>query len=263
VTVASEIDINYSASVEGVLIPSSWVTAAMDAHLKLQIPPSGLRAGALDIADEGRDLNAFCGAHGVVLEVLEEWSGKGDDIFSTVQRAFGICDRDNYDEFRYDADGLGAGVRGDARVLNSLGGRKQIKVDPHRGSGPVHDPEGSDVRGRLNKDFFANAKAQAWWGLRTRFQKTHRWVVDGVTCSPDEIISIPRTMPNALKLMSELSQPTYAPNLVGKIVVDKAPEGAKSPNLADAVVIRYAPVTRPMSINPLAIQKMGAMMVRR
>jgi phage terminase large subunit len=63
--------------------------------------------------------------------------------------------------------------------------------------------------------------------------------------------------------MSELSQPTYAPNLVGKIVVDKAPEGAKSPNLADAVVIRYAPVTRPMSINPLAIQKMGAMGMRR
>ena len=259
VTVASEIDINYSASVEGVLIPSAWVVSAMDAHLKLQIPPSGLRAGALDIADEGKDKNAFCGAHGVVIEIIEEWSGVGDDIFSTVQRAFNICDRDNYDEFRYDADGMGAGVRGDARVINSLGGRKQIQVDPYRGSGPVHNPDGSDVKGRLNKDFFANAKAQAWWGLRTRFQKTHRWVVEGVACSPDEIISIPSKIPNAMKLMSELSQPTYAPSLIGKIVVDKRPEGTQSPNLADALVIRFAPLQKSMKINVLALQKMNAM----
>jgi len=259
VTVAQEIDINYSASVEGVLIPNAWVMAAMDAHINLGITPTGSRAGALDVADEGSDLNAFCGAHGIAIEMLEEWSGKGDDIFGTVQRAFGICDVEGYREFRYDADGLGAGVRGDARIINQerkMVGR-ELSVIPFRGSGPVHDPEGEDVKGRLNKDFFANAKAQSWWSLRTRFQKTHRWIVGMERCNPDDIISIPRAMPNAMKLMMELSQPTFTVNPVGKIVVDKAPEGAKSPNLADAVMIRFCVGHRPMKINAEALMRMG------
>jgi hypothetical protein len=44
-----------------------------------------------------------------------------------------------------------------------------------------------------------------------------------------------------MKLVSELSHPTFHINPVGKIVVDKAPDGVRSPNLADALVIRMAP----------------------
>ena len=110
VTIAAEIDINYSASVEGVLIPSAWVQAAMDAHRVLGIAPTGARRASLDVADEGKDLNAFIGVHGCVVETIEEWSGVGDDLFKTAQRAFALCDANGYDGFRYDADGLGAGV---------------------------------------------------------------------------------------------------------------------------------------------------------
>jgi hypothetical protein len=39
----------------------------------------------------------------------------------------------------------------------------------------------------------------------------------------------------------ELSQPTFTENGVGKIVVDKAPEGTKSPNHGDGVMILFAP----------------------
>jgi hypothetical protein len=42
-------------------------------------------------------------------------------------------------------------------------------------------------------------------------------------------------------LIMELSQPTYSLDTTGKIVVDKAPEGARSPNRADAVMIFCAP----------------------
>jgi hypothetical protein len=258
VTIAQEIDINYSASVEGVLIPSAWCQAAVDAHLKMAIEPTGSHAGALDVADEGRDLNAFCGAHGILVEALEEWSGQGDDIFGTVQRAFGLCDVNGYDGFRYDADGLGAGVRGDARIINELRGKK-IDVTAFRGSGPVFQPEHEDVKGRKNKDLFANSKAQAWWSLRTRFQKTYRLIAEGKPCEPDEIISIPKSLKNGLKLIHELSQPTYTVNQVGKIVVDKAPDGTRSPNLADALMIRFAPVQQGLRINAAAL----ASMVRR
>lgn len=254
VVVASEIDINYSASIEGVLIPSAWVVSAIDAHLKLGIKASGMRAGALDIADEGRDKNAFCGAHGVVIDYLEEWSGVGSDPFKTVEKAFLICDVNDYREFVYDADGIGAGVRGDAIVINERREKhSQIKVNPHRGSGPVFKPDEEDVMGRKNQDFFENFKAQSGWHLRLRFQNTHRWIVDGVRCHIDDIISIPSVLPNCLKLMSELSQPTYGQSKAGKLLIEKAPEGAKSPNLYDAVSMRFAPHNRPMLINPMAI----------
>lgn len=59
VVVAQELDLNYSASAEGVLIPSDWVQAAVDAHIRLGIQPTGKRLGAMDVADEGRDKNAF------------------------------------------------------------------------------------------------------------------------------------------------------------------------------------------------------------
>lgn len=251
VTVAQEIDINYSASVEGVVIPSAWVQASIDAHKKLGIEPSGARKGAMDVADEGRDLNAFCGRTGFLLDFLDSWSGKGDDIFGTVQRAFMTCDERGYESFHYDADGLGAGVRGDARVINEerrARGIPELNVEPFRGSGAVYDPEGEMVPKRKNKDFFANAKAQAWWALRMRFQKTYRAVVEGMECDPDDLISIDSTLPSLTKLTMELSQPTYTINGVGKIVIDKAPEGARSPNLADSVMISYQPNGRALEI---------------
>ncbi|EMH4928943.1 TerL protein [Serratia marcescens] len=258
VTVAQEIDINYSASVEGVLIPSAWVQAAIDAHIVLGIEPTGVRMGALDVADEGKDTNAFTSRHGFLLEDIDEWSGKGDDIFGTVQKAFNICDQQLLDHFRFDSDGLGAGARGDARVINENREAEDIPTIvavPFRGSGAVFDPEGEAVRGdngrpaRLNKDFFANAKAQGWWSLRTRFQKTYRAVTEGMEFDPDEIISISGTMKKKDKLVIELSQPTYTVNGVGKIVVDKKPDGTKSPNLADSAMIAYAPMEMPMLIS--------------
>ena len=239
VTIAQEIDIDFAASVEGVLIPSAWVQAAIDAHLKLDFKPSGARSGSLDVADEGKDRNAFCGAHGVLIEHLEEWSGKGDDIFGTVQRTFGICDERGYSSFKYDADGLGVGVRGDARVINERRTRK-ISVEAFRGSAGVFNPDREDIKGRTNQDMFANAKAQAWWSLRTRFQKTFRAVTEGVLSPSDDLISLPSSLPSLSKLCAELSQPTFSINGVGKMLVDKTPEGAKSPNLADAVMIQMA-----------------------
>jgi hypothetical protein len=251
VTVAQEIDINYSASVEGVLIPNAWVQAAIDAHVKLGITPTGMRRGAMDVADQGVDMNAFCGRTGIVLDFLEEWSGKNDDIFASVERVFMTCDERGYDGFMYDADGLGAGVRGDARVINerrrSLG-IAELSVEPFRGSGAVYDPEGEMVPKRKNKDFFANAKAQAWWALRMRFQKTFRAVVEGMEFDPDEIISIDSTLPKLAKLSMELTQPTYTINGAGKVVIDKAPEGSRSPNLADSAMISYQPNGRAIEV---------------
>lgn len=253
VTVAQEIDINYAASKSGVIIPSEWVAAAVDAHIKLGLEPSGARLSSLDVADEGFDLCAYAMRHGIVLANLEAWSGKGSDIMATAERAFALGDEDSAEELRYDADGLGAGVRGDARVINDrrrAQGRKAREVLAFRGSGEIVDPDGPipsaspEKSDRTNKDFFANAKAQAWWSLRVKLQITWRAVTLGAAYDPDDIVSFSSTLRELPKLLVELAQPTYTYNNAGKVLVDKAPDGARSPNHADAVMILYAPRPR-------------------
>lgn len=248
--VAQEVDIDYAASVEGVIIPASWVQAAVDAHVRLGIRPAGSRRVGLDVADEGADRNAACAMEGVVATRVEEWSGKNSDIFATTQRAFHLCMEVGAGELRYDADGLGASVRGDARVLQEQSGRRRMRVVPYRGSGGVQFPsrEAAQVgamrgrggrRGATNRDFYANLKAQGWWEARIAFQTTYRAVVEGMPFDPDDVVSISSEIPASVRgqLASELSQATYSTNGAGKIVVNKTPAGTKSPNLADALII--------------------------
>ena len=244
VTLAAEVDISYHGSQQGQLIPAEWITAAIDAHIKLGIEPTGIKRGALDIADEGKDLNAFAGRYGFMLQHIESWSGKGGDIFSSVVRAFTLCDELGLETFLYDADGLGAGARGDARRINEdrlAASLPEVRDEPFRGSAAPIDPEGELVAKRKNKDFFANLKAMAWWALRLRFQATYRAVEEKQPYNPDDIISIPSTLPELMPLRMELSQPSFSLSTSGKVVVNKTPDGAKSPNLADAVMIAFSP----------------------
>ena len=78
--------------------------------------------------------------------------------------------------------------------------------------------------------------------MRRRFEKTHRAVTEGVKFSHDELISLPSTLPLLRTLQKELSQPTMGKNSRMQLIVDKQPEGTRSPNLADAVVMAYWPV---------------------
>lgn len=252
VTLAQEVDRDYSASVEGVVIPAEWVKAAIDAHLILGIKPTGEYLAALDVADEGKDKNAFCGGHGCLIEHIEEWSGIGSDIFQTTEKAFMLCDEYGYKKLRFDADGLGAGVRGDARIINERRTDK-IEVIPYRGSGEVLFPNEEDVKGRKNEDFFENFKAQSWYNAKLRFQTTYRAVVKGMPYDPGDIVSLDSNMPLLHQLVSELSQATVVYSKNGKVMINKTPDGMKSPNKADALVIRLSRnQRRTMNISPEA-----------
>lgn len=252
VVVAQEIDINYSASSEGIVIPSLWVMACVNAHVKLGIKPSGVRIGGLDVADRGADKNAFAARHGVLLRYVEEWTGKDSDLYYTTEHAFELCDRFETAEFSYDGDGMGVAIRGDARKVNEarLAGnsalrdprehRKAIQANLYQGSAAVINPTGL-VPGtdRTNEDYYANQKAQQWFSLRFRCHATYR-AVNGEPYNPNNIISIADDFPALNRLLSELSQAQYKQNLAGKMLIDKLAEGARSPNLADAVVIAFA-----------------------
>ena len=131
-----------------------------------------------------------------------------------------------------------------------------MMVDPFRGSGEVLRPDQEMVQGRKNRDFFANRKAQAWWELRMRFMRTFRAVTQGVKTDPDELIAISSEIAHKAKLTKELSQPTFSINGAGKIVIDKAPDEARSPNLADAVMICYASNRSVLRVSQAAVAAM-------
>jgi hypothetical protein len=229
-----------------------WVNASIDADVKLGIVPTGEWRAALDPADEGIDKNALAIAHGIRLEHLEQWSGKESDPYATVERAFLICDTNgSVRHMIYDADGgLGGGVRGDARKINQLRNPAHIiSVSPYRASGAVLEPKKEMVDGRKNEDRFLNFNAQSGWSLRMRFYQTYRAVVKGEKgFDPDSIISIPADIPERAQLLIELSQPTYTTNQMGKLLIEKKPDGTPSPNLFDAVKMLYAPARRALKI---------------
>jgi hypothetical protein len=239
ITLAQEINCDFLASVVGILIPSEWVREAVDAHVKLGIDTSGSKRIAFDVADEG-DMNAVAVIKSTVVEQMYEWSGKGSDVFASVQKAVHISDTENALEIIYDADGLGADVKGNCRVIMQDREHK-TPITPFKGGSTVIDPERQMLEGRLNKDIFENLKAQAWWSLRRRFQLTYRAIKEGAEFEPGDIISLKSDMNNLNKLVVELSRPTYSLAKTGKILVDKKPAGAKSPNLADAVMMAFAP----------------------
>lgn len=241
VTIAQEIDLNYSASVEGVLIPSRWVQAAVMSHEKLEFDPTGERVAALDVADKGKDKNALCSRDGILVEDVISWHGLTvEDIYGTSEKALNYCSDNKITKMKYDSDGLGAGVRGDARKINEDRHENrlmQIEIEAFHGGAAVEDKEDEIVEGRTNQSFFENYKAQCWWSLRDRFRKTYEAVMGGSSYPSSEYISISDKCSS--KLLTELSQPTYKKNGAGKIIINKAPDGSMSPNEADSVMMAF------------------------
>jgi phage terminase large subunit len=131
----------------------------------------------------------------------------------------------------------------------------------------------NDRNSILNKDFYANLKAQAWWQLRRRFELTYRAVqkMNGdeaestFTYKVEDLISLPSTLPQLRKVEKELSQPTASQGARLKMVIDKAPDGVRSPNLADAIVMAYWPVSKGPMFIPHSVITRSAMprMLRR
>lgn len=240
---AQEVDRDYSASLEGIIIPAKWVKAAIDAHLTLKFPISGEQLAALDVADEGGDKNALVARKGVTLTLADHW-GEGD-TGKTARRAVDAS-VGLFHTLYYDAIGVGAGVKAETnRLLEMDLLPKNLKIYPWIASQKPLDPDGHviplDDKSPTNNDLFKNLKAQSWWRLRTRFEKTYRFVTQGIRYPEDELISIPSNLPNRLQLEQELSQVVYKKDMAGKIMIDKKPAGTKSPNLADAMVMAYNP----------------------
>lgn len=241
-----EVDRDYSASQDGIVIPRIWVLEAVNAHEKLGIEPTGQIYSALDVADGGKDKNAIAIRKGIVLIDSEDWgdidAGKAAEKAVIKMNFFGAK------LLFYDSIGVGAGVKAATNMMkrqdfSSVQGMSFIPWNA--AATPLFKSQRiikGDKNTPTNGDFFSNLKAQAWWNLRLRFERTYDALKNGTVYPDDQLISLDPRLNDILTISRELSQAVYHTNGQGKIVIDKTPEGTRSPNKADAIVMSYWPL---------------------
>lgn len=253
---AQEVDRNYSAAVQNTIISYEWLTACIDAHMKvpyLRVPPPDQWNAGLDVADEGADRNALAIRQWIILRGCAEWGERDPGVVTrrtiTTLRERGLRGID----VEYDSIGVGASVKAEFNRLCDEGAlsRTEFNFKPwNAGAGvvnPFHRIIPDDDQSALNKDFFGNMKAQAWWSMRTRVYKTWRAVNFGDVYPADDLVSFDSGMPLLMQLLKELAQPTEGKSSGLRMIIEKKPNGTRSPNLADAAIMAYFPAPEPGS----------------
>jgi phage terminase large subunit len=232
---------------DAVIIKRSWIMAALDAHKKLGIEPTGEKRVGFDVADSGVDKCAAVAAHGFLATQVDEWKANEDELLKSAGRVHGMA-RAIGASIDYDSIGIGAFAGAHFQALNQ---EFSMDIRYHRfnaGDG-VHNPEKridpDDPRSPKNKDFYANLKAQTWWEVSKRFRNTFNAVTKGHKYSEDQIIAISSECDHLDALIDELATPRKDFDNAGKSKVESKKDLAKrdvpSPNLADGFVMAYAP----------------------
>lgn len=237
-----EIERDPYGSIDSVIMPISWLNMVVENE---NYDEEGKIVAGFDVADEGLDTNALVITKGNNLVYIEEW-GEGDTGQST-DRALWKAIEYGADEFRYDAVGVGSGVKARARQIKEENqdneAVKKIKVRGWNAGGEVVRKTEEDYNDIKNERFFANAKAQAYWRVRDYVYNTYCMMVQQ-RYDEDKIISFNGIKDNKkrLKLLGELSQVQKSLNSKGKITINKKPQGTKSPNLCEAYIISQAEI---------------------
>lgn len=237
---------------DAAVIKYAWVEAAVNAHKKLGISLSGVRAVGYDVADSGADKNACSIFDGGICMELDEWAAPEDELTQSTRRAWAHV---KGGRLIYDSIGVGAHV-GSTLKESGIG----VGYYKFNAGGAVVNPEQEYAPKIKNKDKFENLKAQAWQDVADRFRNTFNAVTKGEKFDASDLISISGDLPKVEQLKIELSTPTKRYSKRGLDMIETKDELAKrgvpSPNLADSFVMGACPhlVTGvPMVINNQAL----------
>lgn len=227
-------------TVENAIIKPEWFDAAIDAHKKLGFNPEGVKSMGFDPADEGEDKKAIVLRHGVVLTRIDQWLE--GDVDDATQKAYEAALDEQVTDFVYDGIGIGASVK---TAMKHKDPKDRIEVTGFIGSEKVRDPNDKYMDDRKNEDVFYNLRAQWYWYLRDRFEKTYQAVEKKKYIDPDELISIDSDCEYIQSLRAELCRiPRKRGTANTKIKIMSKDEmrhnKIPSPNIGDAVMMAFA-----------------------
>jgi hypothetical protein len=254
---ASEYEIDYSASVEGICIPAPWVASAkriakLMAERNTPIEPTVTGIGGLDVGG-GKAKSVFVARFGPVVATPVS---RGDPdttetaLWGLDQAQACIVKRSDGTECKvrtlnFDNVGIGLGV---SSTL-SKAGRKGLSTIGVNVGVPASDTKWPD--GETSEEKFGNLKAEVWMTAAERFKATHEMVLfiegkpGGIEHPPSELISIPDESagPDAAALAAQLSLPKKGRNEKGKITIESkdhlAKRGIASPDHAEGLILTF------------------------
>jgi len=233
VTVAQEIDIDYTASVEGIAIPSKYVVACVNAELpNPQKVGKGIVSG-LDVAKGGKDLSVFIPRNGPWIKQPQHTNL--NDTTKVAMWATQLMDVWGSSDLYYDVIGIGAGVEGELNRERRKFNHSGINVGDSASNREYPDE-------RTGTQKYANLKAELWMYVRRLCENTYRYIHEGVGSDPNEMISLP----DHPQLIAELSLPLAETDSRGRVLMESKKamsrrlEGYKSPDYADALILTYA-----------------------
>lgn len=252
-----EIDRDYYSSLSNVLISKEWVLSSFEASGYIKEDSSNAAICGFDVADEGTDTNALSVRKGVFLKDLLEWGS-----IDTGESCLKVLDYLKFSnlynvEVQYDSIGVGAGIKSTINSLNKSNSLpKGFSFVPWNASTrPLNYNKRmvpNDKQSPLISDIFMNLKSQGWFLLARRFELTYKVIsymkvgkeID-FNFSLEDLIILPKDLKLKYKLINELCQVTKRYSSNSKMVIEKTPEGTKSPNLADSLMMCFHPLRLP------------------
>lgn len=243
-----EYDIDYRASLTGMIIKKDWVDAAVWLWKNLPHDFGGEWCAGMDIADGGNDLSVVQPRLGPLVPKAE--SRAEGDTTDTANWALGICRQRGVKRLVYDSVGIGRGVHSTLKRGVHDEPNKGIKVFPcNWGLPPVGKRRWED--GRTSKETFRDIKAEVWWIMRERLRCSYELYLHltgqegAVEHDPSDCLLIEPAPELETQLCTVLWQTTATG---GKIEIESkkalAVRGVKSPDYAEALAYSFhEPVT--------------------
>ena len=234
------------ADYEDSIIDPLWVRASIDAHVKLGFRPLGIKSVGYDPADTGGDAKGYILRHGSVVTDTGHWLT--GDITDANDRVFKVAQEAGADSIVYDGIGVGTAVK---EYLRRVQGNDKITVESFIGSSAPLLPKRKFLDGAKNEDVFKNRRAQAFWDLRGRFERTFRAVERGEYIDPDTLISLDSNIPHLKILVSELSKIQRKRNNTNTAIQIESKQDMKARNLASPALadsLMYAFSNKPIDL---------------
>lgn len=236
--IARELDCDFSASVEGLLVEPKWVESAIDYKCRNDdiIEFWQPIIAGLDVAgsSDNSDTTVLTIRQGNV--ILEIFSWTGLSIPETTQKTINICHELGVLYLYFDAIGIGSGV---ASVLEL---RNDLKFE-YEGVWASGKPSENYWLGdnKTSREKFHNYRAELWFLIAERLRYTWETSEELDYHEHEKLISIP----NNPDLIKQLSQPKWSTSpQTGKIVIeskkDMKKRGLKSPDFADSLILTEA-----------------------
>lgn len=240
VTVAQELDCDFNATTEGVIIQGRWLNSAVNNEdtLDIRSNKTPYYVAGFDPAGGGKDSNVLIIRDGIRVTDIIAWTGL--DTTESADKVLEICIEKGVRKLIFDAGGVGSDLAG------TLKQRKRSRQWNDRNFTYEAIQFGQrpsnyywDNLEMSSEDRFTNAATEMMFLLRERFWKTYQHVQGLREWDIEDLICIP----NNGKLLDQLTIYTAETRPNGKIQrisKQKLREaGLSSPDHADALALAF------------------------